>query len=196
MPVRYYPNHMLLLINYFASIKSNKVLLKDIEFHFIGTGGNLPDADYKIKPFAEKYNLWQSIIYEYPARIPYLDVLVHLNHADGILIIGSTEKHYTPSKVFQAILAKKPIIAWLHKESTACEIIKRLDAGRVLDFDGPSDLGKIENESLSIIEDFRRFIQNYNSVSIDNHILSNYTAKCITKKLVNLVEKTIYHGME
>src|SRR5258708_3390682 len=112
-------------------------LLRDVEFHFIGSGKTPNDPEgYNIRPLAEKYGLWQTTVFEYPARIPYLDVLVHLDAADGVFVLGSTEPHYTPSKVYQAVLSGKPVAAVLHRESTAVKVIRRSCAGLVLDFDG------------------------------------------------------------
>ena len=67
-----------------------------------------------------------------PHRIAYVDVLNHLSHASGVLVLGSTEKHYTPSKVFQAALARHPILALLHRDSTAVDMIRRGKTGTVL----------------------------------------------------------------
>ncbi len=129
----------------FAAISSNPVLFKNVEIHFIGTGKSPNDSNgYNIKPIAIEYGLWQNIIYEYPARIPYLDVLIHLSEATGVFILGSTEPHYTPSKVYQGVLSEKPIIAVLHSASSACEVIRKSDAGMVLDFDGEDDITKIQ----------------------------------------------------
>ena len=38
-----------------------------------------------------------------------------------MLVLGSTEPHYTPSKVFQAMLSRRPVFAMLHRDSTAVE---------------------------------------------------------------------------
>ena len=120
----------------FAAIQQHKDLFTGIEFHFIGTGKRPDDAaSHNIKPMAMKYGLWETVVFEYPARIPYLDVLVHLNAADGIFILGSTEPHYTPSKVFQGVLSKKPILAVLHKDSTALKVINETGAGKALAID-------------------------------------------------------------
>ena len=72
----------------FKSIQVNPDIFEEIEFHFIGTGKKPNDREsYNIKQLAEQYNLWQTTVYEYAQRIPYLDVLVHLNIADGIFIL-------------------------------------------------------------------------------------------------------------
>ena len=47
-------------------------------------------------------------------------------------MLGSTERHYTRLKVFQAILSKRPVFAMLHAESTAIGMIEQARAGRVL----------------------------------------------------------------
>ncbi|MEP7108239.1 MAG: hypothetical protein ABI760_09650, partial [Ferruginibacter sp.] len=72
----------------FKAIAGNRNVFEKVEFHFIGTGSRANDAgSYNIKPLAEKYGLYNSVVYEYPKRIPYLDVLVHLNIADGLFIL-------------------------------------------------------------------------------------------------------------
>src|SRR5277367_1382306 len=63
----------------FKAIHNNAAEFADVKIHFIGTGKTPDDPQgYNIKPYAEKYGLWQKSIFEYPARIPYLDVLIHL----------------------------------------------------------------------------------------------------------------------
>ena len=56
---------------------------------------------------------------EHPQRVSYIDVLSHLVQAAAILVIGSTEPHYSPSKIYQSVEARRPIFALLHKASTA-----------------------------------------------------------------------------
>ena len=75
------------------------------------------------------------LVREHPARIPYLDALNHLAHADAVLVFGSSEPHYTASKVFQAVLARRPVIGVLHAKSTAADILRRANAGPVVTFD-------------------------------------------------------------
>jgi len=68
---------------------------------------------------------------EHPNRISYVDVLNHLLHASAILILGSSETHYTPSKVYQAVQAKRPVFALLHEQSTAVGLLRDIGAGSV-----------------------------------------------------------------
>jgi hypothetical protein len=66
--------------------------------------------------------------------MPYVDVLNHLIHASANLIFGSTEKHYTPSKAFQVVQARRPMLAVLHAESTAATFLRDGRAGTVVTF--------------------------------------------------------------
>jgi glycosyltransferase involved in cell wall biosynthesis len=103
-----------------------------VRLHFIGTGRRSSDpAGYTILPRARHLGL-AGIITEHPQRIPYVDVLRHLLRASAILILGSTEPHYTPSKIYQAIQAKRPLFALLHEASSAVRIIESSRAGVVV----------------------------------------------------------------
>ncbi len=176
----------------FAAIVDNKSAFETVEFHFIGTGNKPDDANgYNIKPLAEKYGLWNTIVFEYPARIPYLDVLVHLNICDAVFILGSTEPHYTPSKVYQAILSDKPILAVLHKDSSAVNVIVSSGAGCVLAFDGENELEKIENEFINIFKQFLILKSTFTKDNIDYTLFENYSAYAVTEKLAQLLNRAI-----
>lgn len=176
----------------FKSISNNVEDFSDTQFHFIGTGKFVKGADiYTIKPLAEKYGLWNSIVFEYAQRIPYFDVLIHLRSADGVFILGSTEPHYTPSKVYQAVLSKKPILAVLHQSSTACKVLRSSGAGVVLDFDGEDDLGKISGDFPHSVKLFRVFVRDYNYSNINQQEFEKYSARNVTKTLADSLNKVV-----
>jgi hypothetical protein len=173
----------------FASILGNPEQFKNVEFHFIGTGSRTNDDEsYNIKPLAEKYHLWQTTVYEYPKRIPYLDVLVHLNIADAVFILGSTEPHYTPSKTYQGVLSKKPLIAVLHSESTAVKIIRDSQAGLVLDFDGEAGIATIEKGFEPFFKKAKTFVENFNPELVNQQVFEQYSAKNVTKQLAAMLD--------
>lgn len=172
----------------FKSVASNREQFKEVEFHFIGTGSRANDTEsYNIKALAVKYDLWENIVFEYPRRIPYLDVLTHLNIADAVFILGSTEPHYTPSKIYQGVLSKKPLMAILHKESTAVSVIRNSRAGLVLDFDGEKGVALIKHNFLNFFESFTTFYSAYQPEQVDQKILDQYSAKNVTKQLAILL---------
>lgn len=100
--------------------------------HFVGTGSSPDDPQgYRVLPRAEAAGV-ADLVSEHPHRIGYVDTLSHLIRSDAILVLGSTERHYTPSKVFQAILSERPVFAMLHEASTAVSMIRDAGAGEVL----------------------------------------------------------------
>ncbi len=176
----------------FEVIAANEISFENVEFHFIGTGKKPDDeAGYNIKPLAEKYGLWKNKVFEYPARIPYLDVLVHLNIADAVFILGSTEPHYTPSKVYQAVLSAKPILAVLHTDSSAVGVIKNSNTGEVLDFNGEKDASKISENFIPSFNNFMKFKANFKKDQINQSLFNEFSAYAVTKKLALLLDKVV-----
>jgi hypothetical protein len=173
----------------FQSISENKKLFNDVEFHFIGTGKLANDANsHTIKPLAEKYGLWQTVVFEYPKRIPYMDVLIHLDAADAVFILGSTEPHYTPSKSYQAVLSGKPVLAVLHSESTAVQVLEQSGAGIVLSFKGESELSKIQSSFAEKWNEFKMFSENFRASSVNKVVFERYSAKAVTEQLAALLD--------
>jgi hypothetical protein len=172
------------------AISANNDDFKNTHFHFIGSGTSPDDPDgYNIKKMAEKYGLWQTVFFEYPKRIPYMDVLSHLAAADGTFILGSTEAHYTPSKVYQSVLSGKAVFAILHKESSACQVIRQSNAGTVLDFNGEPD---VQNISAVFKEKWKKHLQYLKSFSaekIDQQEFEKYSARNVTSTLVEALNK-------
>jgi hypothetical protein len=174
------------------SVAEHLDMFEDVRFHFIGTGTSPDNPEgYKVRPVAEQYGLWETVVHEHPPRIPYLDALVHQEAGDGIFILGSTEPHYTPSKVYQGVLARKPILAVLHEASSACAVIRETGAGRVLDFDGVSDLQTIEDTFANEMRAFRSFAEKYDPAGIDRSAFSEYSARSVTETLAEGLDDAV-----
>lgn len=181
----------------FKSIAAHVDNYKDVEFHFIGTSRAPNDAQgFTIKPLAQKYHLWQSVVFEYPKRIPYLDVLTHLSITDAVFILGSTEPHYTPSKTYQAVLSKKPIMAVLHSESSAVAVIQNTHAGEVLAFDGAAGLEMICNRFDAFFTHFQKFCQSYRCENVDQSVFEQYSAKAVTSQLAVLLDAVHLNALQ
>ena len=179
-----------LLAGIFEIIGANKEDFSNVEFHFIGTGKSANDpGGFNIKPLAEKAGLWESIVFEYPQRIPYLDVLVHLNAANGVFILGSTERHYTPSKVYQAVLSHKPILAVLHEESTAVDVIRDSKAGMVFTFQTTTAKADIATKFLPFFRDYRELLPVFDSRKTDQTVFEKYSAREVTRTLADYLNR-------
>ncbi|RPH11387.1 MAG: hypothetical protein CBC49_009555 [Alphaproteobacteria bacterium TMED89] len=96
----------------------------DLYFHFVGTGRRPGPS---IESIAAEHGLGQ-VIQEHPDRIPFLSIQSLLRQAEGSLVLGSTEAHYTASKTFQCLLANRPLFSILHKDSSALALIAECQA--------------------------------------------------------------------
>lgn len=174
----------------FRAMSEDREAFNDVEFHFIGSGQRPNDPEgYNIRPYAERYGLWGTIIHEYPARIPYLDVLVHLEAADAVFILGSTEAHYTPSKTYQGVLSGKPILAVLHEASTAVQVLRETRAGIVLDFPGETGVAGICRQFPATFRTFRSFYAEFDPEKVDMRAFDQYSARQVTQTLTDLLDR-------
>lgn len=179
----------------FEAINEHRDLFRDFEIHFIGTGSRVNDPEsFNIKPLAEKYGLWQTNVFEYPKRIPYLDVLIHLEQASGIFILGSTEQHYTPSKTYQGVLSEKPLMAVLHERSTAVDVVRQSGAGMVLDFDGEGDVQRISKVFPDFYKNWLQFQKSFSPDKVNRTLFDQFSARNVTRQLAELFEKAILNA--
>ncbi len=114
-----------------------------VKLHFVGTSyAPGKQAVKTVEPIAQELGV-ADLIEEHPQRIPYFDALQILVDSDAILLIGSDDPSYTASKLYPCILARKPIFALFHQQSSVVNILHCCNAGRVVTFnsnDHPADL--------------------------------------------------------
>ena len=166
----------------------NSELMERLQIHFVGTGTSPNDPKgYNIQPHVQRYGL-DRWVHEHPNRISYVDVLNHLAHASAILILGSTDPHYTPSKIYQAVQAKRPIFALLHQMSTAVNVLRESRAGTAVAFTGeciPSG-----REVAMALADFIRDPK-YDAGAVQWDAFEAYSARNSTRILAAAVDNAV-----
>jgi hypothetical protein len=157
-----------------ALLESLAQVRERVRLHFIGTGGG-------IQPVIDRMGL-RDVVFEHPSRIPYLDVLNHLKHAQAVLVLGSDEPHYTPSKVFQAVLTRRPVIGLLHDQSSGADVLRRANAGPLVTFsaDRPAStrVDDIADALMCATTDGRDARE-----QIDWSAFAEYSAECMTRRI-------------
>jgi hypothetical protein len=109
-------------------------LFSKLRLHFVGTDyAPAAQARATIQPIASEYGL-EKFIFEQTARLPYLSGLRLLGEADFLLVLGSDDPHYTASKIYPNILARKPLLCVFHEESSVISVMEATRAGRVVPF--------------------------------------------------------------
>ena len=182
-PGAFLPQSKRFLENFFNVIASNRDLFKEVEFYFIGTGKTVNSKiSSPIKEHAEQYGIYGEVVFEYPHRLTYLNTLDSISKASGIFILGSTEVHYTPSKLFNAFITRRPIFAILHEQSSGKKIIESSGWGIVTPYNDQLTTKQLEE---NILDDFRHWlsINKNNQWNYDDKVANEYAIHQITSKL-------------
>jgi len=97
-----------------------------LRLHFFGTSNQFGgEAPTRVLPIAQMLGVG-DVVSEHPARIPYVDALRVLKQSTGILLLGSSEPHYTASKIYPALLSGRPILALFHQGSSSTTILRQV----------------------------------------------------------------------
>lgn len=114
-----------------------------VQLHFVGTSYAPKERAVKTaQPIAQELGV-ADLVTEHEHRIPYFEALQVLADSDAILLIGSNDSGYTASKLYPCILARKPILAIFHRQSSVVDILHHTQAGGTVTFTGenqPEDL--------------------------------------------------------
>jgi hypothetical protein len=108
-----------------ARIRASDPDLYDrLRVHFIGTSNqSIETSDDRVAPLARALGV-ADVVREAPTRVPYSTAIQMMRGASALLVLGSTEAHYTASKVFPLLLAERPIVAVCHEGSTVTDILR------------------------------------------------------------------------
>jgi hypothetical protein len=98
-----------------------------------------------LEPVARREGLG-DITVESPDRIPFLDAMRILQDADLLVVLGSGDRHYSPSKVYPYLLARRPLVSILHRDSPAVDLVRRAAAGPVVTFAPEADVDAAATE--------------------------------------------------
>jgi hypothetical protein len=123
-----------------------------LQLHFVGTS-NQPSGvgGRRVHPHARAFGV-ADLVHETPERVPYLAALGLLARADGLLLIGSDEPHYTASKIYPALLSGRPWLSLFHRASSAHRILSTAGGGRAIAF---SDAAELDASTPALVEALR-----------------------------------------
>nr|WP_321452402.1 hypothetical protein [uncultured Carboxylicivirga sp.] len=168
-----------------SQLKKENKIPENLHLYFIGTGQY---RERSIEQYAIDFGI-KDMVTEKRDRISYLQVINLLKKAKGILVIGSTEKHYTASKVFQSLLSGTPIFSIFHQQSDATAILNQIGANNYLVEYNPAD--DSEKLMLNVKYKFEDIISSQKEWNPNLSLLDQYSAKASAQKLIQSIEKVI-----
>lgn len=103
-----------------------------LRLHFIGTSYADPEHAQKFaQPIADAYGVG-DLVNEMPSRVGYMDSLRIMHAADGLLLLGTDDPSYSPSKIYPYYLATRPVLALAHDGSLLQRLIEYLRCARLV----------------------------------------------------------------
>ena len=123
---------------------SDPQLAARICLNFIGTNAGSSDVITKrVQQIAVSEGIVSSVR-EVPRRLPYLEALEVMTSSDGLLLLGSGETHYTASKIYPALLSRRPYLSLFHADSSSHRILSAAGGGYNLMFHSMEDLRRLD----------------------------------------------------
>jgi Glycosyl transferase 4-like domain len=159
-----------------------------IKVHFFGTTARSGVAlDPIVMPLAGTV---ADAVTEVPERIGYVDALGVMLDSSALLLLGSSEAHYTASKLFPVLLARRPILALFHAASSVVEILARATRApfsRVVTYD---DVARAETRTGSIAAELTALVEHPAAgPAPDLDAVAEYSANALAGRLAGVFDQ-------
>ncbi len=162
-----------------------------LRLHFFGTSNvTTPGAPWRVLPVARALGVADRVT-EMPGRLDYLDALTVQTQASAILLMGSSERHYTASKLYPALLSERPLFAVYHEASSVVDVLRGTAASptaRVVTY-GDADRAGARVEA--IYDELAALVDNprYDPGAVHWESLREWSAGALAGKLAALLDR-------
>jgi hypothetical protein len=159
---------------------------------FIGTSNqSTGSVEPRVLPAAQAAGV-ADIVREIPLRVGYGEALSILRQASGILLLGSSEPHYTASKLYPALLARRPLLALYHEESSVVDILRRAarpPSARLVTYSA-ADPG-VAPSGESVFQPLRDLIARpqYDAGAVDLAAIDDVSARSVARGLASMLDR-------
>jgi hypothetical protein len=162
-----------------------------LRLHFVGTSNQTnAEARPRVTPVARDLGVVDCVT-EVAPRIGYRDALAAQIRASAILLMGSSEAHYTASKLYPALLARRPVLAVFHEASSVVEILRRAarpPAARLVTY---ADRERAAARVEAIAAALAALIEapDYDAAAVDDRVLAEFSADALAGRLAGLLDR-------
>jgi glycosyltransferase involved in cell wall biosynthesis len=161
-----------------------------LRLHLVGTSNQRSGGAPRALPLAREFGIG-DLISEHPDRQDYFDALRTLRDSHAVLLLGSREPHYTPSKVFPAMLSGRPMVAIYHAASTAVDLLRAFGgppAVRLITFD---EERPVDTTSGAIATALCELVRQpcYAPADVDRRVLVDVSAPALAGRLAAVLDR-------
>lgn len=164
-----------------------------LRIHFFGTSNQRRAAARgRVLDIARQAGLG-DIVTEVPERLDYFDALGVLADASAVLLLGSGEPHYAPSKVFPALISERPVIAVLHEASPAVALLRGAGTRPSVRLATYSDERPVTAQIDAIAEVLSDFLadSSYRGDAVDWSALEPASGRSLAGRLADVLTRTL-----
>jgi hypothetical protein len=161
-----------------------------LRLHFFGTSNQSASSAFRVLPVAREVGV-ADVVTEVPGRLDYLDALSVLTQASAILLLGSSEPHYTASKLYPALLARRPMLALFHEASSVVSILRSIGSEptvRVVTYGGGDAIdGRIGDVACHLRALAARAVYDPSDVSLER--ADEFSARSLARRLAAIFDR-------
>jgi Glycosyltransferase Family 4 len=168
----------------------NPDLYRRCRVDFVGTT-YAPNASevYQVRPLAIEAGV-DDVVTETPQRLPFLQALEAIATTDGLLMLGSVEPHYTPSRLLPYVFARRPIFALMHRASDATGLLGKHHGVRLVAYDAERPPSERVPEIHAALVEWLREERAPDLPSVDP-FWDAYTARALTARVAELFDAAV-----
>ncbi|QYM80479.1 hypothetical protein K0B96_07695 [Horticoccus luteus] len=147
------PHALNALLTALASFRATAPdLAAQLRLHFIGTSYVARGQGKEVvMPVARHFGV-ADLVHEVPHRIGHLESLALQLQADGLLLLGSSDPAYSPSKTFPYFLSRRPMLAVTFEGSQLSSLLNKMGGAFEVSLSG----GGVDRSAVHAIEGFFR----------------------------------------
>ena len=176
--------------------KRHPELYRRLRLHFFGTSNQRNSrAPQRVLPVAKALEV-EDCVSEVANRIGYVDALTVLTQATAIVMMGSSERHYTASKLYPGLLARRPIFAMYHEASSVVAVLRaagRPPSVRLVTFD---DIHRAESRAEAAYWELSAILRDphYDATAVHMGAVREFSAEDLAGKLARVLNRVVQHG--
>jgi glycosyltransferase involved in cell wall biosynthesis len=168
-------------------------LYRRLRLHFFGTSNQTAaDGPCRVLPVAAELGV-APIVSEMPPRLDYLDALRVQAQATALLLLGSSERHYTASKLYPALLAERPILAVYHEASTVVEVLRRATRPPTARLVTYGDVERAASQVEAVYEALAALVRNpvFDPAAVNLDAIREYSARSLAGRLAAILDQVV-----
>ena len=166
-------------------------LYRRLRLHFVGTSNQTSGpADARVLPEAAAAGV-DEIVTETPLRVPYSQAVLVQRDATVLLALGSSESHYTASKIYPMLHARRPLLAVYHGASTVVAALKQIGGAPSVQLVTYDDAARAGQQIAAIAEALTRLVENpiWREVDINHDALNEFAASRLAGRLASVLDR-------